>query len=76
MVGRGAVPDRLLELVDYEAADLVVMAAHGFGGIRRMLFGSVASRLIQNTPVPVIVVKYAALKKLAGEALDASIGGR
>jgi nucleotide-binding universal stress UspA family protein len=39
--------------------DIVVMASHGRGGIRRWLLGSVAEKLIRSGPVPVMIVPVA-----------------
>ncbi len=38
-------------------ADTVVMCTHGRGGLSRWLFGSVATRVLQSSPVPVLVVR-------------------
>ncbi len=37
--------------------DTVVMCTHGRGGLGRWLFGSVATRLLQTAPVPVLVIR-------------------
>jgi nucleotide-binding universal stress UspA family protein len=36
--------------------DVVVMASHGRGGIRRWMLGSVAEKLVRSGPVPVMIV--------------------
>ncbi|HLG42597.1 MAG TPA: universal stress protein [Planctomycetota bacterium] len=61
----GRVPDDILATARKEGADLIVMAAHGYGAVKRMLLGSVASRLIRETSVPVVIAKLGALQKLA-----------
>jgi nucleotide-binding universal stress UspA family protein len=38
-------------------ADTVVMCTHGRGGLGRWLFGSVATRVLQTAPVPVLVIR-------------------
>jgi nucleotide-binding universal stress UspA family protein len=38
-------------------ADVVVMATHGRGGLRRMLLGSVAETVVRSAPVPVLVFR-------------------
>jgi nucleotide-binding universal stress UspA family protein len=57
-------------------ADLVIMSAHGYGGMKRMLFGSVASAFLASSETPVMVAKYAALKKLAEKAPAQPAGGK
>jgi nucleotide-binding universal stress UspA family protein len=39
------------------AGDLIVMATHGRGGVRRWLIGSVAEEVIRHSPVPVLLVR-------------------
>lgn len=39
------------------SVDMVAMATHGRGGLRRLLFGSVAERVVQDSPVPVLVFR-------------------
>jgi nucleotide-binding universal stress UspA family protein len=42
---------------DHDDIDLVVVGSHGRGGISRMLLGSVAERIVRQSPVPVTVVR-------------------
>jgi nucleotide-binding universal stress UspA family protein len=37
--------------------DLIVMASHGRGGVRRWLLGSIAETLVRAAPVPVLLVR-------------------
>jgi nucleotide-binding universal stress UspA family protein len=61
----GRVPDAVLELAATEAADLIVMSAHGHGALQRLLFGSVAGKLIRRSPIPVLVARHDALRRMA-----------
>jgi nucleotide-binding universal stress UspA family protein len=45
---------RILEIVSQRSVDLVVAGTHGRRGLSRLLFGSVASRLVRTSPVPLI----------------------
>jgi len=53
-VGRPA--DEIVELAASLDADLVVVGTHGRHGVRRILLGSVAERLVRLSPKPVLVV--------------------
>jgi nucleotide-binding universal stress UspA family protein len=55
----------ILQILKERKAGLVLMSAHGHGSVRRAFVGSVASRLILQSPVPVLVLKFAALSKLS-----------
>jgi nucleotide-binding universal stress UspA family protein len=48
------------EIVDYAASegmDLIVMGTHGRKMVERIVFGSVATYVVQNAKVPVLTVK-------------------
>jgi nucleotide-binding universal stress UspA family protein len=53
------VPSCLQRLVEQRGADLVVMGTHGRRGLRRMVLGSVAERLLRISTVPVLMVRGA-----------------
>jgi len=40
--------------------DLIIVATHGRTGLRHVLIGSTAERIVQHAPCPVLVVKQAA----------------
>ena len=39
--------------------DLILVASHGYTGLKRMLFGSVAAKVIQKARVPVFLIREA-----------------
>ncbi len=49
-----------LEIVDYAkeiGADLIMMPSHGRTGIKRMLLGSVAERVVRHAECPVMILR-------------------
>jgi nucleotide-binding universal stress UspA family protein len=47
----------IVETAAREAADLLVMSTHGRTGLRRLVYGSVAERVLQGAPCPVLLVR-------------------
>ncbi|MFW6206244.1 MAG: universal stress protein, partial [Gemmatimonadota bacterium] len=45
----------ILELSEEENADLIALGTHGRGGLRRLILGSVADKVIRGTHRPVLV---------------------
>jgi universal stress protein A len=37
--------------------DLIIIGSHGRSGIKRLLLGSTAERVVEHAPCPVLVVK-------------------
>jgi nucleotide-binding universal stress UspA family protein len=60
---RGDPAERILAFVDQN--DLILTTTHGLGGVKRLIFGSVAEKLVQNSPVPVLVYRSAESGALA-----------
>jgi nucleotide-binding universal stress UspA family protein len=54
---QGRVADALCESIDRTNPDLVVMTTHGRGPLSRFWLGSVATELLQCSPVPVLLVR-------------------
>jgi nucleotide-binding universal stress UspA family protein len=52
----GVTVDQILRYVSAKHIDLVVMGTHGRGMVGRLVLGSVAGRLVQCSPVPVLTV--------------------
>jgi len=40
-----------------QSADLIVIGTHGHSGLKHMLLGSIAERVVQKAPCPVLTVK-------------------
>ena len=49
--------DAIAEWAAAHQADLVALMSHGFGRRARAVFGSVAERLLEASPVPVLIVR-------------------
>jgi nucleotide-binding universal stress UspA family protein len=52
-----AAADAILEYAEAYHVDLIAIATHGRSGIGRWVFGSVTQKVIQTSPVPVLVVR-------------------
>ena len=52
----------ILKTIDSEAVDLVVMGTHGYKGLEQAIFGSVARKVVKNSPVPVLTINPYKLK--------------
>jgi nucleotide-binding universal stress UspA family protein len=61
-VRSGTLPTSLILAMDEFRPNLVVMAAHGLGATQRLFMGSTASALLRDSPVPILVSKYLAMK--------------
>lgn len=57
MVGHGSPADEIVLVADQEMADLIVIATHGSTGLERLVFGSVAERVVRLAHVPVLTVR-------------------
>ncbi len=53
----GWAPDEIARIAKARGADLIVMGTHGRTGIRKLLLGSVAERVIGMAPCPVLTVR-------------------
>lgn len=45
----------IIEEVNRQGIDLIAMATHGYGGLTRVVMGSVADKLLRGAPVPVLL---------------------
>lgn len=57
---KGKPAEELLAYIAKSKADMVIMVTHGRKGVERMLYGSVAERIVKYSPVPVLTLKMPA----------------
>lgn len=53
----GLPPGRIVEIAKREGAQMIVMGSRGLTGLSHILVGSVAERVTQMAPMPVVIVK-------------------
>jgi nucleotide-binding universal stress UspA family protein len=56
-VSYGDTTEEILKAAKFAGADIIVLATHGRGGLGRMMIGSVAMRVAQAAPIPVLLVR-------------------
>ena len=54
---QGPPADKICEAAEDTSAALVVLGAHGWGAVKRLIFGSVSSAVLHHAPCPVLVVR-------------------
>jgi universal stress protein A len=54
---RGSVAAKILEVANGEDVDLIVISTHGETGLRHILLGSVAERVVRMATCPVLTVR-------------------
>ena len=52
-----AVLEGILHTAREESSDLIVIGSHGRTGIARVMLGSVAAKVVAQSPVPVLVAR-------------------
>lgn len=62
LVCEGEPPDVIVDIALEKKADLISMGTHGRKGLKRLVMGSVTSKVIVNSPCDVIVVKKPCIK--------------
>jgi nucleotide-binding universal stress UspA family protein len=56
-VATGYAAEEILTLADKEAVDMIIMGTHGRTGIDRILFGSVAEKVVKSAKCPVLTIR-------------------
>lgn len=55
----GSVWNRICDYAAEQDIDLIILSTHGLTGLRHVLIGSIAERVVQHAPCPVLTVKSA-----------------
>lgn len=53
----GYAAEEILKQAKEGEADIIIMGTHGRKGIDRILFGSVAEKIVKSSPIPVMTVR-------------------
>ncbi len=56
-IAHGPVVKAILNVADEIDADLIAIATHGFGGLARVSYGSVAAGVLQAADIPVLLIR-------------------
>ncbi|GAB7081317.1 universal stress protein [Megalodesulfovibrio paquesii] len=49
--------DIILDIAKEIKAEMIIMGTHGYSGLKRVVFGSVADRIVKTSPIPVLTVR-------------------
>jgi nucleotide-binding universal stress UspA family protein len=71
----GSAPAQIAAYARRARIDLLVLATHGRTGLRRMVMGSVAERVVRLAPCPVLVVRSRAAPGLRHDAGEVGVHG-
>jgi nucleotide-binding universal stress UspA family protein len=56
-IERNVVYEGVIETAKAEGCDLIVMASHGRQGVKALILGSVAQKVLTHASMPVLIVK-------------------
>ena len=71
VIGRGESWEDALDDIEWHDGDALVVGSSSIGPLARVFLGSRSSKIVQHSPVPVIVVPRGRAEELAGEAASA-----
>ncbi|MCA8943734.1 MAG: universal stress protein [Planctomycetes bacterium] len=57
LIRDGYASEELVEMADEEGCDLIVISTHGRSGIKHLLMGSTAERVVRKASCPVLTVR-------------------
>ena len=53
----GNAAEMIIDYVKKNAVDLIVIATHGYSGMKKLMFGSVALQVLHDSYVPVLLIR-------------------
>lgn len=71
VVGHGEHWEEALEDIEWDDGDVLVVGSSSTGPVARVFLGSRASKIVRNSPVPVVLVPRGAAAELAEQAVQA-----
>jgi nucleotide-binding universal stress UspA family protein len=72
-VGEGEIANTVLETAKAEGCDLICMTTHGFSGVERFIWGSIAEKVVRASNIPVLLIRAIPVTITAMEA-EARVG--
>ena len=54
---KGNISKAVLRIAEQESSDLIIMGSRGLGLFQGALLGSVSQKVVEESPVPVMVIK-------------------
>ena len=57
VVLQGTAGDIIVNYANENEIELIAIATHGRGGVRRAMFGSIADHVLRHTSLPMLVIK-------------------
>ena len=57
IIAHGPVVEKIIETANNEDVDLIAMTSHGYGGLTRIFYGSVASGILNRVDRPLFIVR-------------------
>jgi len=57
LMSQGHAADEILDAAEKHRIDLITIATHGHTGLRHLVFGSVAEKVVRMATIPVLTVR-------------------
>ena len=57
LVAHGPVVEKIIEAANTEDVDLIAMTSHGYGGLIRIFYGSVAAGILNRVDRPLFIIR-------------------